>query len=122
MTDIATHAVFIHTGALETLGAAIKPYLTDGPQGMHLLCKEIDSGGAFFEMVLDSHAADGALVEVELMIPAAMVRLVISAHSEDAFGFRHPLRSLKPDGSKTVAPTPEIEPIAIAIKPTTNSK
>ena len=95
MTDIASYAVFIHEGALEALGAAIKPYLSDGPQGTHLVCKEIDSGGAFFEMVLESHDADGALIEVELMIPAAMVRLVISMHSEGAFGFRHPLHAAK---------------------------
>ena len=95
MTDIASYAVFIHEGALEARGAAIKPYLSDGPQGVHLVCKEIDSGGAFFEMVLESHDTDGALIEVELMIPAAMVRLVISMHSEGAFGFRHPLHVAK---------------------------
>ena len=95
MTDIASYAVFIHEGALEALGAAIKPYLSDGPQGTHLVCKEIDSGGAFFEVVLDSFDAAGAMIEVELMIPAAMVRLVISKHSEGAFGFRHPLRTPK---------------------------
>lgn len=95
MTDIASYAVFIHAGALEALGEAIKPYLSDGPQGPHLTCKEIDSGGTFFEMVVASHAADGAPVDVELMIPAAMVRLVISMHSEGAFGFRHPLRTTK---------------------------
>lgn len=95
MIDIASYAVFIHEGALEALGAAIKPYLSDGPQGTHLVCKEIDSGGAFFEMVLESHDADGALIEVELMIPASMVRLVISMHSEGGFGFRHPLRTTK---------------------------
>ena len=91
MTDIASYAVFIHAGALEALGEAIKPYLSDGLQGPHLTCKEIDSGGTFFEMVVASHAADGAPVDVELMIPAAMVRLVISMHSEGAFGFPPPV-------------------------------
>ena len=99
MTDITSYAVFLHEGALAALGEAIKPYLVDGPQGTHLLCKEIDSGGAFFEMALDSHDAAGAAIEVELMIPAAMIRLVISTHSEGAFGFRHPSRSKKLGGS-----------------------
>lgn len=99
MTDITWYSVFLHEGAMTALGEAIKPYLIDGPQGMHLACKEIDSGGAFFEMALDGHDANGALIEVELMIPAAMVRLVISAHSEGAFGFRHPARIKKLDGS-----------------------
>jgi hypothetical protein len=99
MTDITSYAVFLHEGALIALGEAIKPYLIDGPQGMHLACREIDSGGAFFEMALDSRDADGAAIEVELMIPAAMIRLVISMHSEGAFGFRHPSRSKKLGGN-----------------------
>lgn len=121
MTDIASYAVFIHEGALEALGAAIKPYLSDGPQGTHLVCKEIDSGGAFFEMVLESHDADGALIEVELMIPAAMVRLVISMHSEGAFGFRHPLHAAKL-GSLVAASTTAPEGLAVNLVATDGDK
>ena len=121
MTDIASYAVFIHEGALEALGAAIKPYLSDGPQGTHLVCKEIDSGGAFFEMVLESHDADGALIEVELMIPAAMVRLVISMHSEGAFGFRHPLHAAKL-GSLMAASTTAPEGLPVNLVATDGDK
>jgi hypothetical protein len=112
MTDITSYAVFLHEGALTALGEVIKPYLIDGPQGMHLACKEIDSGGAFFEVVLDSLDADGVMIEVELMIPAAMVRLVISKHSEGAFGFRHPLRTTKLGrGMASSAIVPEALPV-----------
>jgi len=89
MTDQTLYAVFIHHGALEALGEPIKPYLTNGPQGPHVLCREIDSGGAFFEMLLEGTTADGREVELELMIPSAMVQMVVSTHSDGAFGFHH---------------------------------
>ena len=82
-------AVFIHAGALEALGEPIKPYLTNGPHGPHVVCREIDSGGAFFEMLLEGTAADGREVELQLMIPSAMVQMVVSTHSDGAFGFHH---------------------------------
>ncbi len=82
-------AVFIHAGALEALGEPIKPYLTNGPHGPHVVCREIDSGGAFFEMLLQGTTADGREVELQLMIPSAMVQMVVSTHSDDVFGFHH---------------------------------
>lgn len=88
MTDITTYNVFIHEGALEALGVAIKPYLVDGPEGPHLVCKEVDSSGGFFEVALEIRDAAGARVAHELMIPSAMIRLVVSVHSDSAFGFR----------------------------------
>jgi len=89
VTDQTMYAVFIHHAALEALGEPIKPYLNDGPHGPHIVCREIDSGGAFFEMVLEGTDASGHAVELELMIPSAMVRMVVSTHSDGAFGFHH---------------------------------
>jgi len=88
MTDVTTYNVFIHEGALEALGVAIKPYLVDGPAGPHLVCKEVDSSGGFFEVALEIRDAAGAKIAHELMIPSAMIRLVVSEHSDSAFGFR----------------------------------
>lgn len=88
MTDTTSYNVFIHEGALEALGAAIKPYLSNGPEGPHLVCKEVDSSGAFFEVALEVFDATGAKIAHELMIPSAMIRLVVSMHSDSAFGFR----------------------------------
>ena len=88
MSEVTLYAVFIHPSALDALGEAIKHYLSDGPYGPHVVCREIDSGGAFFEMTLEGRDADGEQVEVELMIPTGMVRMVISTHSDEAFGFR----------------------------------
>jgi hypothetical protein len=89
MPDLTLYAVFIHPAALEALGEPIKPYLNDGPYGPHVVCREIDSGGAFFEMTIEGRDSEGHLIEVELMIPSAMVRMVVSTHSDGLFGFHH---------------------------------
>ena len=81
------YAVFFFPPALEALGEAIKPYLTEGPAGTHVLCKEIDTGGALIEMTLEAHVADGRTALVELMVPGSMVRMIVSAHSDGSFGF-----------------------------------
>ena len=81
------YAVFFFPQALEALGEAIKPYLVEGPAGAHVLCKEIDTGGALIEMTLEVHAADGKSSLIELMVPGSMVRMIVSAHSDGSFGF-----------------------------------
>ena len=99
MTDQTLYAVFIHPGALEALGEAIKPYLSDGPHGKHIVCREIDSGGMFFEMTIEGTTAEGRKVELDLMIPGNMVQMVVSSHSDEAFGFHHgrdPAEMLRP--------------------------
>ena len=81
------YAVFLFPQALESLGEAIKPYLVEGPGGVHVLCKEIDTAGALIEMTLEGQTADGAVVSIELMVPGSMVRMIVSARSDGAFGF-----------------------------------
>lgn len=81
------YAVYFFPQALEALGEAIKPYLLDGPAGVHVLCHHVDTGGAFVEMTLHGKAHDDTALELELMVPSGMVRMVVSAHSDDAFGF-----------------------------------
>ncbi|MEO5962119.1 MAG: hypothetical protein ABIO75_07420 [Thermomonas sp.] len=87
MNDSAGYAVFFFPPALEALGDAIKPYLQDGPAGMHVPCREIDTGGAFIEMTLQGHAKDGREIALELMVPSNMVRMIVSARSNAEFGF-----------------------------------
>jgi hypothetical protein len=88
MPDRSAFAVFLHQQAIDALGAAIKPYLIDSPAGPHLQCVEVDSGGALFEMTLVGKNAEGQAVEVELMVPVGMVKLVVSVKREDDFGFQ----------------------------------
>ena len=87
MNDSNGYAVFFFPPALEALGDAIKPYLQDGPVGPHVPCREVDTGGAFIEMTLQGQAPDGRPVELELMVPGNMVRMIVSAHSDNEFGF-----------------------------------
>lgn len=87
MNETQGYAVFFFPQALEVLGEAIRPYLLDGPAGAHVLCREIDTGGAFIEMTLEGRGSDGRDLSLELMVPGNMVRMIVSAHGEGPFGF-----------------------------------
>lgn len=111
MPDRSAFAVFLHQQAIDALGAAIKPYLIDSPAGPHLQCVEVDSGGALFEMTLVGKNAEGQSVEVELMLPIAMVKLVVSVKRDDDFGFQR-----REQAAPAAAPEPAREP-ALATEP-----
>ena len=87
MNESNGYAVFFFPQALEALGDAIKPYLQDGPLGQHVLCNEIDTGGALLEMTIQGLTTDGKTVMLELMVPGSMVRMVVSSQSDTTFGF-----------------------------------
>ena len=87
MNDSAGYAVFFFPPALEVLGDAIKPYLQDGAAGIHVPCREVDTAGAFIEMTLQGLTNDGRDIELELMVPGNMVRMIVSARSDSGFGF-----------------------------------
>ena len=101
MNDLNGYAVFFFPQALEALGDAIKPYLQEGKAGPHLLCREIDTGGALVEMTLDGRTPQGQPVDLELMVPTSMVRMIVSARGEEAFGF----------GPRTAAVAPVVEEV-----------
>ena len=88
MNESNGYAVFFFPQALEALGDAIKPYLQDGPMGPHVICNEIDTGGALLEMTIQGLTTEGKTVMLELMVPGSMVRMIVSSQSSDAlFGF-----------------------------------
>lgn len=87
MDDKSGYAVFFFPQALEALGEAIKPYLQQSPAGEHIVCRNIDTGGSMFKMDLDGATTGGELIELELMVPGSMVRMIVSARSREAFGF-----------------------------------
>jgi hypothetical protein len=88
MSDDTQYAVYLHPGALEALGEAIKPYLTNGANGAHIVCHDLDTGGALCEMCVAVKNAEGKTTTTEVMVPIAMIRLVLSIGGvEDRFGF-----------------------------------
>jgi hypothetical protein len=87
MNESNGYAVFFFPQALEALGDAIKPYLQDGPMGPHVICNEIDTGGALLEMTIQGVTSEGKAVMLELMVPGSMVRMVVSSQSDATFGF-----------------------------------
>lgn len=82
-----SYAVFLFPQALEALGEPIKPYVTEGTGGPHIICAEVDTSGPLFGMTLLGKDQRGLPSELEIMLPHAMVRLVMSVHSEQGFGF-----------------------------------
>lgn len=109
------YAVFFFPQALEALGDAIKPYLQEGPAGAHVVCNGIDTGGSLIEMTLDGTNTDGEKVELELMVPSGMVRMIVSAHSDEMFGFGP--HAIKGEVQK-VPPIAEEAPAASPSQPT----
>ena len=87
MADSPNYAVFFFPQAIEALGDPIKPYLRDEPLGPHIVCTEIDASGPFFGMTLVGQGAKGQALELEIMVPSSMVRLVMSMHGEHEIGF-----------------------------------
>ncbi len=87
MNDSTGYAVFFFPNALEALGEAIKPYLQDGPLGAHIPCREVDTSGAFVELTVEGQTAQGQKVALDLMVPGSMVRMIVSAHGDNEFGF-----------------------------------
>lgn len=119
MDDTTGYAVFLFPQALEALGDAIKPYLLQGPGGSHVLCREIDTGGAFIEMALDGLDGEGKPVKLELMIPSAMVRMIVSVRSDELFGFFPRLATMVMQTAPAATGAPAATMPAAAVTPET---
>lgn len=107
MNESNGYAVFFFPQALDALGAAIRPYLQDGPMGPHVHCNEIDTGGALLEMKIQGLTAEGKTVLLELMVPSAMVRMVVSSQSDAVFGFGPRMPEMPVTTLPPVGPTAE---------------
>ncbi|MGN6512988.1 MAG: hypothetical protein ACTHKZ_05360 [Lysobacteraceae bacterium] len=104
MNEAKGYAVFFHDKALETLGDAIAPYLRDSERGPHLQCEEIDTSGAFVEMLIKRANREGRWTEVELMVPSGAIRMIVSCQSDGSFGFG-------PRDGEQAAPTATLPPV-----------
>ena len=113
MNELKGYAVFFKPDAVEALGEALKPYLLESPRGAYVQCEELDTGGAFVQMLIKRANREGNWTEVELMVPAGAIRMIVSCQSDGTFGFGPretepaPLARLPP-----VGPTGEPAPAA----------
>lgn len=107
MNDSNGYAVFFFPQALEALGDAVRPFLQDGPAGPHIACHSIDTGGAFVEMNLLGRDPEGRELSLELMVPSGMVRMVVSTHSDEMFGFGLHAYAKSPTPLPVIGPTAE---------------
>jgi len=82
------YAVFLFPQAIEALGAVIKPYLTDAETGPHIVCSEVDTAGAFFQLTVPGQDQHGRQIDAELMLPNQFIKLIVSIHNDRDFGFR----------------------------------
>jgi hypothetical protein len=118
MNESNGYAVFFFPQALEALGEAVKPYLQDSPAGAHVLCNEIDTGGALVEMTLRGRDTKNRDLALELMVPVSMVRMVVSTHSDESFGFGPQVAvSPEPVVAADVAKTAAAQPTPVAPAP-----
>ena len=101
MSDFNGYAVFFFPNAMEALGDTIKPYLQDSPGGPHILCRDIDVGGALAQLTLEGRTTDGRELDLELMFPTNMVRMIVSARTDPAFGFG-PRTAVEPAPARAV--------------------
>lgn len=88
MKGSSGYAVFFYPQALEALGDTIKPYLQDSHGGPHVVCREIDTAGAFVEMTMSAVTTEGQEVALDLLVPTGMVRMIVSSQQPGSFGFR----------------------------------
>ncbi len=71
----------------EELGKSIDPYLSFGAAGQHIKAREVNPNGPLFHMTLDVSGPDGKLVEVEVQVPHAFIKMVISGDRDIHPGF-----------------------------------
>jgi hypothetical protein len=72
---------------LEELGKAIDPYLAYGPIGQHIKARDVNPSGALFHLTLDVQGDDGKPTEVEIQLPHAFIKMVISGDRDIQPGF-----------------------------------
>ena len=87
MDEALSYAVFLFPQAIEVLGDAIKPYLSEGPTGAHIVCTSVDASGGFFEVSVPGRDREGNDVVAQLMLPNAFIKFVVSLHNDQSFGF-----------------------------------
>lgn len=72
---------------LNELGPALKDYLSEGPIGKYLYCKEANFDGNYFHVVAECSNSDGSKFEADIYIPHRFVKIVVAATDHKRIGF-----------------------------------
>lgn len=99
--DLPSVAVLLFPQAVEAIAGALGGHIRDGELGPHILCRQVNTNGPYFEMVFDGKDAAGNAVEMQVMVPHGYIRLVMSVRGDDSFGFARVRQS-------TVASVPDV--------------
>jgi len=82
MPDEKDWGVLLTDAAINELGEEMKQYLTEGPTGSYILCKQVDMNRPYLGMIVESQLSDGSPFELELYVPHHYVKLIIAGSEE----------------------------------------
>lgn len=72
---------------LRDLDGLLNGYLSTGPIGRYLYCKQAEMHLSYFRVVVESRDPDGSSVEMEMFIPHRYVKAVVAATDKKKLGF-----------------------------------
>lgn len=67
------------------LGEVARPWLQVGDLGAYLLCKKVDSEGAYFQMTVELESKDDDEVEIEMNVPHHFIKGFFCVKDASAF-------------------------------------
>jgi hypothetical protein len=79
--------VLFTSAGLSELGEELKPYLSNGPLGLYLFCKEVNMSEPYFHMIVDYRNTDGARFETEFYVPHHYIKLVAAGTERRQISF-----------------------------------
>jgi hypothetical protein len=89
-------AVLLFPQAVEHIAGALGGHIREGELGPHILCREVNTNGPYFEMIFDGRDSAGKPVEMQVMVPHGYIRLVMAVRGDDPFGFARVLQPVEP--------------------------
>ncbi|EIC28769.1 MULTISPECIES: hypothetical protein [Methylomicrobium] len=87
MNQKKVFGVLLTDEAWAELGAALKPYSSEGSIGRYIYCEEVQLGGQYFVMVASCTNSDGSSFKAEIGIHHHHVKMYISANERSQIGF-----------------------------------
>ena len=64
--QVRVWGVLFTSAGLSELREELQHYLSEGPLGLYMFCKEVDMSQPYFRMVVDYHNTDGSSFETEM--------------------------------------------------------